>query len=508
MAGNMLVSCTLSLQRVQPTLIPTEKPSTETFTSTQTVAPTQTTGNDQTLENNSAPVTPNNPAPANGAFGQNLNVTLAWGGGDPDGDVVTYTVYLEANRFNPSKIVAANQNTTAYPITNLTPNTNYFWQVIAKDSHGIATPGRVWNFKTGSSSDKAILIHADGMTACVVTSGGAAKCWGTAGYDNLGRGTPALRLTPVDVGGLSSGVLDIAIGRDHTCLLTSKNGVRCWGSFGEQANGDLGDPWTAGDVNGLQSGIVAVSAGGDQTCALTIRGRVKCWGAGWNDSLENGNPANNEAPINLAGLANGIYIAVGPRTSCAVIKGGKVKCWGANDLGQLGDGKFDLNDHKSPVNVVGLSFGVASIAAGKNYNCALTKGGRVKCWGYNGDGQLGDGSTNDSPIPVNVVGLSSRVIAIAAGDSHACALTESGGVKCWGDNKYSELGDGTFKNSTTPVDVVGLKSTVVAIAVGSGYSCAVTRSGEVKCWGDNMFGELGNGTITFSSTPVNVFGFP
>ena len=145
------------------------------------------------------------------------------------------------------------------------------------------------------------------------------------------------------------------------------------------------------------------------------------------------------------------------------------------------------------------------IAAGGLHSCALTANGGVKCWGVGGS--LGDGSRTGRLTPVNVIGLSSGVTAIAAGLGHTCALTVGGGVKCWGDNEYGQLGDGTDAHRLTPVDVIGLSSGVTAIAAGDWHTCALTSHG-VKCWGYNIDGQLGDGSRTNRLTPVDVVGTP
>jgi len=171
---------------------------------------------------------------------------------------------------------------------------------------------------------------------------------------------------------------------------------------------------------------------------------------------------------------------------------GGMKCWGSNALGQLGDGTF--SDSSVPVDVVGLASGISAVSAGSNNTCALTTSGGVKCWGAG------------SPTPSSVTGLSSGVAAISAGFNHVCALMSVGGVKCWGNNSDGQLGNGTTTASSTPVDVAGLTSGVSDVSAGLDYTCAVTTAGGVKCWGTNLYGQLGNGTTAPSASPVNVAG--
>jgi len=158
------------------------------------------------------------------------------------------------------------------------------------------------------------------------------------------------------------------------------------------------------------------------------------------------------------------------------------------------------------VRVVDLPPAVA-IAAGNDHSCALSVAGGVWCWGYNGDGQLGDGSLATRPRPVEVAGLGGGVAAIAAGWFHSCALI-GGGARCWGRNDRGQLGDGTIDRRTTPVAVSRLSSGLTGIAAGAMHSCALRDDGTLRCWGRNDYGQLGDGSDVDRLTPVGVRRLP
>jgi hypothetical protein len=147
-----------------------------------------------------------------------------------------------------------------------------------------------------------------------------------------------------------------------------------------------------------------------------------------------------------------------------------------------------------------------AVAVGADHTCALTSVGGVKCWGDNYHGALGDGTATDRYAPVDVSGLRSGVQAIATGDYFSCALTDEGGVKCWGFNRFGQLGDGTTRDRHTPVAVAGLARGVAAVAAGSAHACALTSAGAVRCWGYNGLGALGDGTTISRRRPVDVTG--
>lgn len=498
----MLAACVP--QSVQPETVSTEKPPIKAVTPTEVST--------QGLPKNWVPKTPSNPAITNRIVGKSLNVTLSWNDSGTDRDAVTYTIYLEANNHNPSTVVSTNQSGTSYTATNLANDTTYYWKIVVKNASGASAFGPIWNFTTGdSSSSKAILIAAGLYHTCALTSVGGVKCWGWNGEGELGNGTLASRRTPENVVGLSSGIISIAAGGFHTCALTSNGGVKCWGdnSFGELGNGDTdSDPHPLPvNVVGLSSGVVAISAGDYHSCALTDSGEVKCWGDNAYGQLGDGSNTENDTPVDVVALSSGVVaIAAGYEQTCAITSNGKVKCWGENGSGQLGDGT--TTNRSTPVNVVGLPSKVTAIAAGYEHICGLTIDGAVKCWGNNMDGELGDGTNIQRLTPMNVVGLSSEITSIAAGGYHTCALTRGGGIKCWGWNRSGQLGVGTTTDNETPLDVNLLSSGVIAMVAGHYHTCALISGGRLKCWGKNDSGQLGDGTNIDNWTPANVVGFP
>ena len=365
------------------------------------------------------------------------------------------------------------------------------------------TPAAVSGLSSGVTAIAAGYFHT-----CALMNTGGVLCWGGNSDGQLGDGTTTNHYTPVAVSGLSSGVTAIAAGSYHTCALTNTGGVLCWGNnwYGQLGDGTTTNRYAPVAVNGLSSGVVAIAAGGFfHTCALTNTGGVLCWGNNWYGQLGDGTTTNRYAPAAVSGLSSGVTaIAADGDHTCALTNTGGVLCWGNNWYGQLGDGTTTWP--YSPVAVSGLSSGITAIVVGGDHTCALTNTRGVLCWGNNYYGQLGDGTTTNRYTPVAVSGLSSGVAAIAAGGDHTCALMNTGGVLCWGDNYYGQRGDGTTTNRYTPVAVSGLSSGVVTIATGSDHTCALTNTGGVLCWGNNYYGQLGDGTTTNRYTPVAVSG--
>jgi alpha-tubulin suppressor-like RCC1 family protein len=359
-----------------------------------------------------------------------------------------------------------------------------------------------------------VAVTAGLSHTCALNAAGSVLCWGDNTYGQLGTGTRTLAASnpyPRSVSVLTDAKA-VAAGDAHTCALTTDGWVMCWGS---NAYGQLGDGTTVSQiapvtVTGLISGVQQIAAGGTHTCALTAAGGIKCWGD------------QTASPEDVPGLTSGVSaIAAGFMHTCAIVgdaaTGGAVQCWGANDTGQLGNGT--TTSSSTPVAVQGLDSGVKAISAGGapvdrftagGHSCAVTTAGAVKCWGWNDEGQLGDGTIVNRLAPVNVTGIASGALDVSAGDKHTCALiggavAGTAGVKCWGQNRYGQLGVGTTEAYPTPVQVGGFTGGVNAIAAGGAHTCAVTEEGGAKCWGRNAAGQLGNFTISSQSLlPVNV----
>ncbi len=387
------------------------------------------------------------------------------------------------------------------------------------------------NLGDGTTTDSSVPVSVSGLASGVsaISAGrhstcavkdGAVSCWGRSrGPELCTQHQVPCNTTPVAVAGLASGVTAISMGWEfHTCALKDSS-VWCWGSapsvWGSNYWGQLGDgtttdssvPVKVSDSTGFtNSGVSAISAGDNHTCAVKDGG-AWCWGYNVFGKFGNGVtfPTAELVPV-ASGLSSGVSaIIAGIQNTCAV-QDGAAWCWGKSSGGSqlcTGVGLCDA----IPIAVSGLSSGVTAISGkgtGDLQVCALKDGG-AWCWGRNVEGQLGDGTTTDSPVPVAVVGLpSGGVSAISAGSYHTCAL-EDAGAWCWGNNSYGQLGDGTTTGpdacwlglacSTTPLAVSGLGSGVSAISAGGDHTCAL-KDGGVWCWGANDNGALGNGSDT------------
>jgi len=383
-------------------------------------------------------------------------------------------------------------------------------------------------------------LSAGDEHSCALLSTGRVDCWGWNEWGQLGDASTTgpdcggyCKSTPVQVSGITDATA-VAAGVQSSCALLSTGHVACWGLNGL---GQLGDGMTPGppicygtsgcsptpvQVSGITD-ATAISVGNEHACALLASGQIDCWGWNYYGQLGNGGTTGPDCgglctatPVQVSGIENAVAVSAGDQHSCALLANGQVDCWGNNSTdheGDLGDGTSTSSS--TPVHVIGIADAIA-ISAGASYSCALLSSGQVECWGLNFTGELGNGTTANSSVPVHVSGITDA-IAISAGSAHSCALLSNGQVNCWGDNEVGQLGNGSSTGpqtcdsaiacSTTPVQVSEIAD-AAAVSVGGGQSCALMSSGWIDCWGDNYYGQLGDGSTTNRSTPVQVSGIP
>jgi len=357
----------------------------------------------------------------------------------------------------------------------------------------------------------ALMISAGYHHSCAITNKGSLLCWGQNASGQLGNGAKDLaRVTPELVRGFTADVTAVSAGGSHTCALVDDM-VQCWGSNdeGRLGVGDSLERLSPTPVSGLKGKISAVSAGGSHTCAL-LDGTVQCWGANDQGQLGDGSTTSRLIPTAVKGLPRSIVaVSAGGAHSCALSNLGAITCWGANDQGQLGNGSTQRSLVPLPVQSLN---NVTSVQTGGGHTCVILSEGSLRCWGRNWAGQLGDGTTDDRFLPTTPLGMTSGVRAVATSlDQHTCAVLSSGTVRCWGMNEFGQLGDGTSSAldpqvvvRLTPVDVLGTDRGTVQVVTGAAHSCSRSESGLVQCWGLNRYGALGDSTTTDRRTPVSI----
>lgn len=268
-------------------------------------------------------------------------------------------------------------------------------------------------------------------------------------------------------------------------------------------------PTGPGDTGGdtYTGNFSSISAEFIRTCGIATTGDSYCWGAKASVHFTNGAPTAdqlNTLPTRLAGGLQFHSIVAGGNFACGLTSAGAAYCWGYNSEGELGDGTTVDRAEPTPV-AGGLTF--ASISAGGTHACGLTAAGAAYCWGLNSKGELGDGTTTARLTPTAVTGglVFSAIQAGGGSNDHTCGLTSAGAVYCWGANAYGEIGDGTTADRLSPVPVTGGR-VFHSLTAGGSTNCALTADGAAYCWGYNAQGELGDGTTTNRSTPVAVSG--
>jgi alpha-tubulin suppressor-like RCC1 family protein len=435
---------------------------------------------------------------------QNISGQITAGGSALSGVTITMTGAISA-----SATTDPNGNYTFGSIQSgtviLTPSlTGYTFSPLSRTVLLLGVDLAGLNFSSYFSGQLATSYHT-----VYRKNNGTVWTWGNNSNGQLGDGTTTDRATPMPVSGLA-GVSAVAAGSAHSVALKNDGTVWAWGS---NSNGQLGDGTTIDratpvPVSGL-TGVTAVAAGSAHSVALKNDGTVWAWGSNSKGQLGNGTTTDRSTPVQVSTLVGITAVAAGASHSIAlrnivgVINDGTIWAWGSNSNGQLGNGT--TVDTWIPIQVSGLT-GVTAIAAGSAHTVAvrnifsLINDGTLWAWGSNGNGQLGNGTTTDSWTPVMVSGLS-LMTTIAAGFNHTIALMYNGVIWTWGNNSNGQLGDGTTTERWVVAPISGLTG-VMAIAAGTKNNIVLRNDSTLQAWGYNNKGQLGDGTTIDKLTPV------
>lgn len=351
-----------------------------------------------------------------------------------------------------------------------------------------------------------VAVAAGALHTCAIRIDGVAFCWGDGTLGQLGNGANVTQGTPSRVSGSHTWV-SVTAGQRHSCGLTDQGAVQCWGwNF----QGQLGDATTFTQLSPVPIAstlrFVEVAAGLHHTCALAVDQTVWCWGAAGQGRLGNVLASDTSVPTQVGGADRFTSLAAGGFHTCAVRTDRRAVCWGLNHAGQLGDGSSLDRATPTPV-LANLEF--RSLGAGFSHTCGVTTDGRAFCWGEVARGAIGDrtdgpaGASNQLPSQVFAGAAFDQV---SAGLHYTCALDQTRRIQCWGAGTEGQLGDPRLRDWATPQLVTTTdQATFRRVEASWGvHTCGLSRGSALYCWGRGDVGQLGNGTTTFTATPVRV----
>ena len=307
-------------------------------------------------------------------------------------------------------------------------------------------------------------------------------------------------------------VNSIESGQHHVCITESDGGMKCWGrgQYGRLGYGSTSNQHLPVDYQknyGSNMEINQVSLGSRHSCAVDGNDELLCWG--YSEQYQNGYNNNQyqypykfwqgSSEIHFTPLA---VISAGENYNCAIKYDSTIWCWGQNNYGQIGHGSSSSYSYPTMVDLPpGIS--AKSISAGGYHACIISQNGDLYCWGWNSNGQLGLGNTTDSYTPTKVQITGGRsVLAVSAGYAHTCVILDDSSIQCWGDNDYGQIGDGTNDDRNQPTTVIlSGQNGPMQISAGHRSTCALFDDGKLQCWGSNQYGQLGIGSTVDSASP-------
>jgi len=340
--------------------------------------------------------------------------------------------------------------------------------------------------------------------ACARLADGAVTCWGNNHDGQLGDDTHIARKEPKIIAGLAP-ASKLAVGESHACIIDAVGEVWCWGANHAGQLGSSKPDFTAVAIPvPLPEKAIELGVGNAVSCAVLESRSVMCWGANLYGEAGGVTIQNDLPPTRVEGVQAATQVAVGFGHACALIDDGTVQCWGNNLCGQRGDA--DTNPSHVAHTVDGIR-GAISLVARFNRSRALLSDGTVSGWGV-----YRDNCSETGPGRLSHGSATADAVEIAGGRSHECARLRDGTLRCWGYNTDGQLGNGAelnpIANASGPAPVLGLAAEARHIASSGNFTCAALVNGEVSCWGNNFYGQLGWGGRWVQDLPVEVQGLP
>jgi alpha-tubulin suppressor-like RCC1 family protein len=392
-------------------------------------------------------------------------------------------------------------------------------------SIGIDDNGKVWGWgynlqgQLGNNGTPnrctPVSILGVNKTFCKIASGnghtigiddnGRVWCWGNNSNGQLGDNTITLKRTPVSILGVNKTFCSISGGLKHTIGLDKNGRIWGWGynSFGQLGDNTVISKRTPVSILGVNKTFCSISAGTYHTIGLDKNGRVWGWGYNSNGQLGDNSITSRRTPVSILGINKTFCsISAGYYYFMGIDDNGKVWCWGSNAYGQLGDNS--TTQRNTPVSILGVNKTFCSIAGGQYHSVGLDKNGRVWCWGYNSNGQLGDNTITSKRTPVSILGTNKTFCKITSGYGHTIGLDKNGRVWGWGYNAYGQLGDNSTTQRNTPVSILGINKTFCSITSGYNQTIGIDDNGKVWGWGYGFNGQLGNNDFPYRTTPVMI----
>ena len=406
---------------------------------------------------------------------------------------VTYTIWANnsGGSFSDQINITINDHAPA-PI-------NYFGDNITLDYNQTITP-------IGDFEVKPDLIAAGEDHTCAIQSDGSVRCWGEGSYGRLGHGGSGDKNTPTATASLGAGrtAIDITAGGTHTCAVLDNGSVACWGlnDYGQLGDGTTTNRNTPTQTLSLGRPAIAVEAGSHfSTCALLDNGSVSCWGRNHKGQLGRGftnstADLSQRTPALTVPMPGGLPVValdISHYMVCGVLSDGSIACWGQYGGGNTPSLQTFFNSSNPAIDV----------STGRYAGCGLLENGSVTCWGTAWLGTGGESQSANAGVIWPNLGSGRTAVQIEMGRKHRCVLLDDDSVKCWGDDQYGQLGNGAGQGSKNAPYTTSFSSNLGLQNMVSGHwhTCIASKTNEIYCWGDGASGKLGDGSTNFNGVP-------